>query len=357
MNERVSQVRAFLKENADKYEGFFVTKPESRSYLSGFTGSFGYLLITPQETVLFTDGRYVEQAANQATGWTIVRLQRPFEENIIPEIKRLNLSQIAFEAEHLTYADYTYWMEALPGTEWLPTRGVVARLRQRKDADEIAAIRQAVEIADKAFEYILGVLKPGKTEREVAAELEFAMRRFGADAIAFDTIVASGWRGALPHGRASDKVIEAGEFVTFDFGARYNSYNSDVTRTVILGQPTERQRQVYDLVLQVQTACCEAVAPGVACNKVDALSREIFEKAEMLPYYLHSLGHSLGREVHETPFLTPSDPTLLEVGMIVTIEPGLYISEWGGVRIEDDVLVTANGVEILPRSSKELIIL
>jgi Xaa-Pro aminopeptidase len=357
MNQRLDQMRAYLNQNGDKFEGFFVSKPENRSYLSGFTGSFGYLLITPQDAILFTDGRYVEQATSQAPGWTVVRLQRPFEQAVAGELKRLNLRRLAFEAEHLTFGDYTYWSGSLENSEWFPTQGVISGFRQRKGPEEVAQLRQAVAIADKAFEYLLGILKPGMTEREAAAELEFAMRKYGADAIAFDTILASGWRGALPHGRASDKKIEKGELITVDFGARFESYNSDITRTVVIGQPTERQRQIYDLVLGAQLAGCEAVRPGVSCSEVDGVSRKYFENAGVVEYFLHSLGHSLGREVHETPFLTPTDTTPLEPGMVVTVEPGLYISEWGGVRIEDDLLVTASGAEILPRSPKELIIL
>lgn len=357
MNDRVSRMRAYLAENADKFDGFFVTKPENRAYLSGFTGSFGYLLITLQETIVFTDGRYVEQASKQSSGWTIVRLQRPFEQAVIGELKRLDVRRMAFEAEHLTYSDYIYWTKALENTSWMPTQGVISTFRWRKDPTEIELIRKAVAIADSAFEDLLGILKPDMTEREAASELEFAMRKHGADAIAFDTIVASGWRGALPHGRASDKKIEAGDLVTFDFGARYESYNSDITRTVVMGQPTERQREVYRMVLESQLAGCEMVRPGITCSAVDAVSRQYFEKAGVIDYFLHSLGHSLGREVHEYPFLTPSDLTPLEPGMVVTVEPGLYISEWGGVRIEDDLLVTESGAEILPRSSKELIVL
>ena len=357
MNERLSRIRAYVNENLDKFEGFFVTKPESRAYLSGFTGSFGYLLITPQEAVLFTDGRYVEQAAAQAPGWTIVRLQRPFEQNVIPELKRLNVVKVGFEAEHLTYGDYQFWTQAMPETQWLPTQGVVAHMRWRKDPAEIETIRKAVDIADRAFADILGLIKPGMTERDLAAELEYAMRKHGADAPAFDSIIASGWRGALPHGRASDKVIAKGEMITFDFGARYQGYNSDVTRTIVLGQPTDRQREIYKLVLEAQLAGCEAVRPGVAANTVDAVSRQYFEKAGVVNYYLHSLGHNLGREVHEAPFLTPTDPTPLEADMVLTVEPGLYISEWGGVRIEDDLLVTSSGAEILSRTTKELIVL
>ncbi len=358
MIDRIAALRAELKKETGRYDGLFITKPENRAYLSGFTGSFGYLLVTDREALLFTDGRYVEQAAQQAPAWQVIRLQRPFEDSVIPQIKRLGLSKLGFESEHLSFQDYRFWADKIKETDWVPTSGLVGRLRQRKDSHEIEAIKGAVEIASKAFEELLGQLKPGLTERQAAAQLEFHMRQLGADAIAFDTIVASGARGALPHGRASDKIIQSGDLVTFDFGARLDGYNSDITRTVFIGgQPSPRQQQIYDLVRESQLAGIAAVRPGVKASEVDAASRAVFHKAGEREYYLHSNGHNLGREVHEAPFITPTDDSLLEPGMVLTVEPGLYVSEWGGVRIEDDLLVTENGAEVLPTLSKELILL
>jgi Xaa-Pro aminopeptidase len=355
MSERLSRVRAYLAENSDKFEAFFVTRPENRAYLSGFTGSSGYLLVTANDALLFTDGRYTEQAAAQAQSWTIVRIQRPYELSVAKEIESLNIKSLGFEADHITYADYLSWSGKLNAVSWMPTFGDVSKLRQRKDAQEVESIRKAVEIADAAFVHILGFIRPGLTERDVAIELELKMRRLGAERNAFDTIVASGWRSALPHGRASDKVIEAGDFVTMDFGAHYQGYNSDITRTIVVGKPTDRQREIYNLVLEAHTASAAAVKPGARCNEVDSISRQVFEKAGQLDYFLHSVGHNLGREVHEAPFLTPTDETPLEPGMVLTIEPGLYYSDWGGVRIEDDLVVTNDGSLVLPQSPKELI--
>lgn len=358
MSERLTVLREQMQKEVDRYDGLFITRPENRAYLSGFTGSFGFLLITATEAVILTDGRYAEQAKMQAPGWTVTQIKRPFEEYVVPEIKRLNISKLGFEADHLSFGEYSFWSKTVNSVEWVGLSGLVSRLRQRKDASEVEAIQSAVDIAEKAFDHLLGILKPGMSERDAAAELEFAMRRFGADAIAFDTIVASGPRGALPHGRASDKLLEAGELITFDFGARLAGYNSDITRTVFLGgQPTERQITIYNLVLESQLAGIAAVRPGVSARDVDAASRAVFEKAGMLDYFLHSTGHNLGREVHETPFITPTDESLLEPGMVLTVEPGLYFSDWGGVRIEDDLLVTADGSQVLPKFSKELIIL
>ncbi|NWJ48999.1 MAG: aminopeptidase P family protein [Chloroflexi bacterium] len=356
-SERLSRVREYLSQNNGNLEAVFVTKPENRAYLSGFTGSYGFLLITATEAVLFTDGRYTEQATAQAQGWNVIRIQRPYEENVAAEIKRIGIERMGFEAEQLTFAEYKSWTEKLPGINWIPTSGDISKLRRCKDPQEVALIKKAVAIADDAFEHILGFIKPGITERDVAIELEFTMRRLGAERNAFDTIVASGWRSALPHGRASEKVIQQGEFVTIDFGAHFEGYNSDITRTIFVGEPDSRQREIYQLVLAAQLAGVEAVKPGAICKEVDAVSRQILEKAGELDYFLHSLGHSLGREVHEAPFLSTLDTTPLEPGMVVTVEPGLYYSNWGGVRIEDDLLVTAAGAEVLPRSPKELICL
>ncbi len=359
MSDRLEALRDKLKQEAANYDGLFISKPENRAYLTGFTGSFGYLLVTPDEAILFTDGRYTEQAASQAPGWKIVLVKRPFEDYMLPEIKRSGVGKLGFEAEHLNFNEYHYWSDKLQ-VEFVPTSGVVGRLRQRKDKAEVEAIQLAIDVSEKAFDHMLGLLHVGMSERDAAVELEFAMRRFGADAIAFDTITASGARGALPHGRASEKLIEAGDFVTFDFGARLNGYNADITRTVFVGggkKPTDRQLLIYNLVLESQLAGIEAVKPGASCKGVDDASRAVFEKAGMLEYYLHSTGHSLGREVHEAPFMTPTDTSLLEPGMVLTVEPGLYISEWGGVRIEDDLVVSETGAAILPHLPKELLIL
>lgn len=360
-NNRLTALRDLIKQENLPFEAVFITRPENRAYLSGFTGSFGYLLITVTDAILFTDGRYLEQAALQAPDWKVVRLMRPFEESVVPEIKRLVPPSLGFEADHLSYRDAMSWIEKVKETRWVAAQNLGAKLRQRKDAVEVEALRRAVEIASKAFDRLLGLLKPGMTEREAAAELEYGFRKLGADAIAFDTIVASGARGALPHGAASDKVIEAGEFVTFDFGARVAGYNSDITRTVFVGgngkQPTERQRQIYELVRESQQAGVEAIKPGVSAGDIDKICRDIFEKAGLVDNYMHSTGHNLGREVHEAPFLMPNDPSPLEAGMVLTVEPGLYFPDWGGVRIEDDLLVTAGGVEVLPQISKELILL
>lgn len=358
MLERLKVLRDQMQKEVDRYDGLFITRPENRAYLSGFTGSFGFLLITATEAVILTDGRYAEQAATQAPGWTITAIKRPFEQYVVPEITRLGITKLGFEADHLSFGDYSFWSGKTPGVQWVGTTNLVARLRQRKDQTEVMAIQKAVDIAEKAFDHLLGLLTPGMSERDAAAELEFAMRRFGADALAFDTIVASGPRGALPHGRASDKILQAGELITFDFGARLDGYNSDITRTVFLGgTPTDRQVLIYNLVLESQLAGIAAVRPGVSAKDVDAASRQVFEKAGMLDYFLHSTGHNLGREVHEMPFITPTDESLLEPGMVLTVEPGLYFTDWGGVRIEDDLLVTQDGAEVLPKFSKELIIL
>jgi Xaa-Pro aminopeptidase len=271
------------------------------------------------------------------------------------ELKKLGLKRLAFESDHITVAGWQSLCQ-IEGIEWVSEPSPFSGLRRLKDADELAMIKRAVEIADKAFAHLLNFIKPGLTEREVAAELEFTMRRGGADKIAFETIVVSGVRGALPHGKATDKVIQSGELVTIDFGANYSGYNCDITRTIAVGHADSEQRERYRLLLSAQTAACEAVKPGAVCKDVDAVARDIITQAKYGEFFVHGIGHNIGREVHELPFLSVVEEAKLEAGMVLTIEPGIYIPGWGGMRIEDDLFITESGAEILPKSPKELIV-
>jgi Xaa-Pro aminopeptidase/Xaa-Pro dipeptidase len=249
---------------------------------------------------------------------------------------------------------YTKLAESIPNLTLVPVQ--LDTLRMVKDANEVASIRKAVEIADQAFSQILTFIKPGMSEQAVAVELEYYMSKFGSEKTAFDTIMASGKRGALPHGRASQKIIEAGDFVTMDFGAVYQGYHSDITRTICMGAATERQRQIYDIVLQAQLAGVKATKPGKLGRDVDAVSRKVIEDAGFGEYFGHGLGHSLGLNIHEDPRLAPANThTALMENMVVTVEPGIYLPDWGGVRIEDTVLINADGCQILTASTKQLI--
>ena len=335
-------------------EGMLITKPENRHYFSGFSGSAGTLLISDHESKLLTDFRYIEQAAAQAKQCEILRYTASPYELLADTAVKLGLTRIGFESDFVTYDMYTKLTEGMSTIHLLPVQ--IDELRMMKDENEVAAIKKAVEIADSAFVHILSFIKPGISEQTVALELEYQMRKLGAEKPAFDTIVASGKRGALPHGIASKKIIELGDFVTMDFGAVYQGYHSDITRTICMGSPTDKQRQLYDIVLTAQLAGVEAVQPGKTGREVDAVARKIIVDAGFGDYFGHGLGHGLGLYIHEDPRLSPSNTqTVLMESMVVTVEPGIYLPEWGGIRIEDTVLVSTDGCQILTASSKHLI--
>jgi len=354
MKARIEQVRARFAEEG--IEALVVTGAANRRYLSGFTGSAGTLLITPAEALLLTDFRYVEQATMQAPDFQVVRyddLYKTLGERLQPFAGR----RVGFEAEHVTVAQMEKLREAA-SVEWVPTRMLVEKVRAIKDASELALIQAAVDLADRCFEHILPQLKPGVTEREIAWRMEKFMRENGADGLAFQTIVASGPNGALPHARPTDRPLAAGEFVTLDFGCVWKGYCSDITRTVFLGEPTAKHRELYELVLRAQKAGIAAVRPGRSGREVDAVSREIIAQAGYGDAFGHGLGHGLGLEVHEEiPRLSTRSETVLAPGMVTSVEPGVYLPGWGGIRIEDLVVVTEDGCQILTKSHKELVCL
>jgi len=334
--------------------GIFINKPENVRYFSGFSGSSGMLLISDGASKLFTDFRYVEQATSQAEGYDIIRYTANVYEKLVKSTANLNLTTIGFESDFVTYDVHVELSEAMPNLTLVPVQ--IDALRRVKDVNEVASITKAVEIADQAFLHILSYIRQGISEQSIALELEYYMGKLGAEKPAFDTIVASGKRGALPHGIASQKVIETGDFVTMDFGAVYQGYHSDITRTICVGKATGKQRNIYEIVLAAQLAGVQAICPGKTGNVIDAVSRKIIADAGYGEYFGHGLGHSLGLAIHEEPRLSPTNKqTILMENMVVTIEPGIYLPEWGGVRIEDTVLVSSAGCEILTASSKQLI--
>lgn len=337
-----------------KIEAMLIEKPENRRYFSAFSGSSGMLLVAKDRNILLTDFRYIEQAGIEATDYDVVRYSTtPYEllGNIASE---LGLSAIGFESDFTTYEMYSKLGDCLPSLQFIPVQ--LDSLRMVKDSNEVAVIKKAVEIADCAFTQLLSFIKPGISEQAVALELEYYMGKLGSEKPAFDTIVASGKRGALPHGKASPKIIQPGDFVTMDFGAVYQGYHSDMTRTICIGPATAKQREIYDIVLAAQLAGIEAVAPGKTGKDIDSVARKIIIDAGFGEYFGHGLGHGLGLNIHENPRLSPANThTIVMENMVVTVEPGIYLPEWGGVRIEDTVLVKADGCEILTASSKQLI--
>lgn len=355
MIDRLAGLRKQMAVNG--VEALFVTNPFNHRYLSGFTGTSGYLLISDQRAYLLTDFRYVEQAKAQAPLFEVVRHETQVLKTVAQILHDEGFKRIGFEDEDVTVRFYKQMNEWCQGVSWIPLSGTVEQLRAVKSEEEIRTIQKAAHIADLAFTYILGVLKPGVTEKEIALELEYQMRKNGAEKASFDIIVASGWRSALPHGVASDKVIENGEFVTLDFGAYYNGYCSDLTRTVAIGQVDETLKNIYQIVLDAQQYGIEQIKAGMEGKKADALVRQKIAAAGYGEYFGHGTGHSIGLEIHESPRLSPASADILQSGNIVTIEPGIYIPQLGGVRIEDDALIRENGCEILTHAEKQLIIL
>ncbi|EGW40298.1 Xaa-Pro peptidase family protein [Desulfosporosinus sp. OT] len=350
---RLERMRQQMLE--DKIDAYVVIRPENGRYLSGFSGGEATLYITLEKAFLLTDFRYIEQAKAQAPEFEVIKTgQDHFA--FLEEIG-LNAQRVGFEGDFITYVDYGQLNDAFRQAELLSLPNLVSHLRSVKDKSEIELIRQAVRIADGAFAETLKTIEIGQTEEEIGLNLEFSMRRAGASGGSFDFIIASGVRSAMPHGTASSKRIQLGEFLTMDFGAIYQGYCSDITRTIFLGDPGDKHRKVYETVLAAQRAGIKAVEPGRTGKEVDAVARKLIDEAGYGDYFGHGLGHSVGLAIHEGPNLNIREERVLEPGMVVTVEPGIYIPDWGGVRIEDIVLVTENGCEVLTQAPKEFIIL
>ncbi|KUO78663.1 MAG: Xaa-Pro dipeptidase [Desulfosporosinus sp. BRH_c37] len=339
-------------ENIDAY---VIIRPENGRYLSGFSGGEATLYITTEKAFLLTDFRYIEQAKGEVPKFEIIKTGQDHFESLA-EIGR-QAQRVGFEGDFVTYENFGKLKNGFPQAELLSLPNLVSYLRSVKDQAEIETLRQAVKIADDAYANVLQTIEIGQKEEEIGLVLEYYMRRAGASGGSFEFIVASGVRSALPHGTASSKKIHLGEFLTMDFGAIYQGYCSDITRTVFLGQPQDKHREVYEVVLAAQRAGIAAVAPGRTGKEVDAVARKIIEDAGYGDYFGHGLGHSVGLAIHEGPNLNTREERVLEPGMVITVEPGIYIPNWGGVRIEDMVLVTENGCDVLTQAPKELIIL
>lgn len=340
--------RARMLLPASALDALLVQKPENLRYVTGFSGSAGLAVLAPTDAWLAVDFRYEEQAERETSGWTIVRGGRDPLGALAAALRDRALRRVGFESEFVPYAQVERLREKLAPSELVPLAGV-DRIRWVKDPNEIGAIARAAEIADAGYRHIAQQLRPGLSERDAALEMEIAMRRLGADRLAFDMVLASGPRSALPHGRATDRVLGAGELVTLDFGAVSNGYCSDCTRTVVLGTPNERQRLIHGVVLDALEASLAVIRPGVVCRDVDARARAVIAAAGFGEAFGHSLGHGVGLDIHEGPRLSPQDDTVLEPGMVLTVEPGIYLPGWGGVRMEDLIVVTEDGCRILTR--------
>lgn len=352
--ERLQNLRAQFEKHG--IDGLLVTSDYNRRYLSNFTGTSGAVLISLEKACFITDFRYVEQATKQCEGFEIIKQTGTLLEEVAAQVKQLGIKKLGFEQDYVTYANFKVYEEMLEA-QLVPISGMIEKLRLIKTDEEIKIIKAAANIADAAFKHILTFIRPGITELAVSNELERVMREAGATSSSFDTIVASGTRSALPHGVATDKVIEKGDFVTLDFGAYYNGYVSDITRTVAVGEPNEKLKEIYEIVLEAQLRGMAGIKPGITGKEADALTRDYISERGYGEYFGHSTGHGIGLEVHEGPALSVKSDIVLKPGMIVTCEPGIYIPGLGGVRIEDDAMLTADHNESLTHSPKELIIL
>lgn len=362
MKARIDRVKKYLaQENLDAAlfaildVNSTLDMPNVR-YLSGYTGTTGALFVTRSAATFISDFRYSDQAKAQVKGAKVLITRKDAISSLelIKEANQKNL-RLAIEAGRLTIQQRKVLQKQLPGAILIETTDLIENMGLCKDASEIASIKKAVEITDRAFERILGFLRPGLTEKEIAAELEYQMKVMGGGKEAFDTIVASGYRSAMPHGVASDKKIRKGEFITFDFGATFDGYCADLTRTVVLGKATPRQKKIYGIVLKAQAAAIRKVRAGVHCKAVDAAARGIITKAGYGKNFGHGTGHGIGLQIHTGPRVSAAGTQLLEPNMVITIEPGIYISGWGGVRIEDDVVVRPKGCLVLNRAPKNLL--
>ncbi len=336
-------------------EALYVTRPPNVRYLTGFTGSNGQLLLAAMGSVFFTDGRYETQASAE-----IPDLERTVYRDgvvpIVPTVAERGIGRLGFESAGLTHREWERLRELAEGIELVPIGPEVDRRRRVKDARELELIAQAQEAADEAFERVVlgGGLREGLTERELALELEVAMRRAGADGPGFPTIAAFGEATAEPHHRPTDRALGRGDLVKVDFGAEVDGYRSDMTRTVAFGRPPERLAEVHRLVADAHAAGVAAARGGISAREVDLAARGVIEAAGLGEAFPHGLGHGVGLEIHEEPFLRWDREDRLVEGMVVTVEPGVYLPGLGGVRIEDMVEVTAEGCRPIPRSTKEL---
>jgi Xaa-Pro aminopeptidase len=354
MMKHLTSLREQFKDH--DIDGILITSNHNRRYLTGFTGTAGVAIVSGNDAKFITDFRYVEQAETETEGFEIVQHTTAIHEEVAKQAKEMGLKRIGFEKDHLTYGQYDTYKKSFE-MGFVPVSGLVEKLRLFKTPEELKVIQKAVDIADAAFTHIQSFIRPGVREIDVSNELEFFMRKKGAVSSSFDIIVASGYRSALPHGVASDKVIESGELVTLDFGAYYKGYCSDITRTVAVGEPSDELKKIYNTVLEAQLKGVQGIKPGMTGKEADALTRDYITEQGYGKYFGHSTGHGMGLEVHEGPGLSHKTDQKLEPGMVVTVEPGIYVAGVGGTRIEDDILITEDGNKILSKSTKELLIL
>ena len=339
-------------------EGVLVYNPSNMFYLSGYTGE-GLVLITRKVCAIVTDFRYTEQAENQAPGFQVLMTETGRNhETIAGELCReAGVDTLYYEDDYVTVRTFESCRKHIPGVEWKNVGGAVEALREVKDENELSLIAHACKLTSEAFERILGKIKEGVTEKELALTLDFDMMSHGASAPSFSTIVAAGANGSLPHAVPGEYKLRKGDMITMDFGACFGNYCADMTRTVALGQPSDEMLKVYNIVLEAQKRAQDAVAAGKCCRDIDAIARNYIYENGYEGRFGHGLGHSLGIDIHESPRFNTVCTDILKVGQVMTVEPGIYLPGVGGVRIENSVVVRENGCDVLTTPTRELIIL
>lgn len=350
---RREKLRKLLKKTGA--EALLVTSVPNVTYLTGFTGDSSYLLITQENQILISDGRYVTQIEEECAGleMNIRRSGVLIHHQVAKVLRASGISRLAIEADSMTVSTRERIAEKLPKLEIGATSGMVEHLRQVKDKEELALIRQAAWIAEKSFSVIRAGLRLDQTEKQIGDALEHQFRLFGGDGPAFAPIVAVGPRAALPHAKLTDRCIGDGDMVLVDWGAQWQLYKSDLTRVLMTGKISAKLRRVYEVVLSAQAHAIAAIRPGVPTTEIDAAARKVIAEGGFERRFNHGIGHGFGLEIHESPRMTGKNTAVLKAGMVITVEPGVYIPGWGGVRIEDDILVTRDGHEVLTSLSKQ----
>lgn len=354
----MSQLSRVRKQMVDrKCPALLVSDIVNVQWLTGFTGSSGIAVVTEDKAFFITDSRYEVQAANEVTEFERVIFRSPDTQIgiLTNELQSRKITKLGFETS-TRYDTWQSWTEKLDGVELIPAGDILPPLRLIKTPDEVEKIKSACAIADVCFAHVSRMVQAGVSEYDLALDIEFFIRRHSAT-LAFDVISVSGPNSAKPHGKPSERKLETGDFVTFDFGAKIHGYCSDLTRTVVVGDCDEKHQAIYDRVLEAQIAAIEALKPGANGKDVDSLVRKILDKDDLSQYFGHGLGHGLGREVHDGGSLAQVRDQVIEPGQVWTVEPGVYIEGWGGVRIEDDVVITDTGAQLLTHSPKELLVM
>jgi len=351
--ESLARVRDYIRSQG--WDCLWVTKAANRRYLTGFTGSAGWVLVPSSgRPVFMTDGRYTEQARHEVRGFQILISRQDPRQQLANLLKQKGLEKLGFEDEEVSVAMWRQLKHLFPALKGHAATGAVELARAEKTVDEITKIKHAAAITTRAYQSVLKKIKPGLSERELAFELEKQMMIAGSEASAFPVIVASGPNSALPHASPSERRLRVGDLLVMDFGSRYQGYNADLTRTVVIGKASGRQKEVYKTVKNAQKAAQKDIISGQFISQCDKNARRVFKQAGWLKYFVHSLGHGIGLEVHEYPRVSYLSQEKFKTGMVVTCEPGLYFPGWGGVRIEDDVLVSETSASWLSNSAEEL---